>query len=174
MKLFLKVWEAIPWPTGLPRANSIPSWADLGPMFGLLVPSWAHLGPVLGASWGHRAQDGSSWTHPGQFGVILEGSGPILALSWSILGPSWAQCGSSCAHLGPSCGILEASRKLKEGNLRQTLGVKALTQSSHVARRPHANNFKKQLKNKGCSMICRGRKVKKACQHCCLEVWLWS
>ena len=41
----LQIMGAILWPTRLPRAKIIPSWAHLGPILG---PSW----PYLGASWG--------------------------------------------------------------------------------------------------------------------------
>ena len=81
----LQVSRAMLWPTRLPRANMIPSWARVDPILDL---SWGILGP----SW---AKDRPSWAHLGPCGGILEPSGRLRegilrqkqgleALTWSL------------------------------------------------------------------------------------------
>ena len=63
LMLFLQVWGAMSWPTGLPRASGIRAWTHLGPILG---PSL----PYVGASWGQI------WPNMGRLERILGHVGP--------------------------------------------------------------------------------------------------
>ena len=88
---------------------------------------------------------------------------PVVALCWGVLGPSWAQDGSSWAHLGPCWAALGPSWRARGGMLRQNQDLEAPSSSLHVARRPHAKNFKKPLENQGFTMIFGCRVFEGAC-----------
>ena len=83
LEAILQIIGAILWPTRLPRAK--------------IIPSWAHLGPILDPSWGHLG---------GPLGLILGLSWALLGLLGLILGPSWALLGHLMAFLARSGAML--------------------------------------------------------------------